>query len=461
MSGRFERQEKSQRKHPVKSSATPRFGTTPSNVITRRPEWKGPGFTKPKGPVKSSKQPVTKVKELEANIQAHFLPVELQQLLLNIFRDSFEIATDLERLTAVVQDVKGRLVQRDFKGAFEGAERLEAYAVRWSSAKALCYAAVLAELWGIMGWNDGKMKLLPGKIVSLGGGAAETIAVGGLLRYLYPHLIGTQVSASEDQAILSLEELRIASSTQQLDLLLVDNVAWQTVTEVLSQNLFKPPPLSKYASASARAANQALLASRDSDYVLRTSFQQSDILKLEGKKLKDTLRSFQSDHGRPVVITLFFTLNELYGLSNAKTTAFLLEMTDAVPVGSVLLVVDSPGSYSEAIIGSTKVNAATDGSDQGERSNASVSSPEADEPHPRRYPMIWLLEHVLLGSLGGTRKGNEEESDHSEDDQTDVNSLKWEKVMGDETRLFRLDEKLKYPVKLENIRFQMHVFRRL
>jgi 25S rRNA (uracil2843-N3)-methyltransferase len=82
---------------------------------------------------------------------------------------------------------------------------MEAYAVRWSPSRALCYAAVLAELCEEFGeetciqvllkrepinadrssessWNVAR----PAQAVCFGGGAAEIMAFGALLRYLHP-----------------------------------------------------------------------------------------------------------------------------------------------------------------------------------------------------------------------------------------------------------------------------------
>ena len=59
--------------------------------------------------------------------------------------------------------------------------------------------------------------------------------------------------------------------------------------------------------------------------------------------------------------------------------------------------------------------------------------------------MVWLLERVLFVEAAG-ENGQE----------------KWEKVgQGEESKWFRLDERLKYPIELEDMRYQMHVYRRV
>ena len=46
------------------------------------------------------------------------------------------------------------------------------------------------------------------------------------------------------------------------------------------------------------------------------------------------------------LVTLMFTLNELYKISISRTTTLLLTLTSIMEPGSLLLVVDSLGSYS-------------------------------------------------------------------------------------------------------------------
>ena len=123
------------------------------------------------------------------------------------------------------------------------------------------------------------------------------------------------------------------------------------------------------------------------------------------------------------MITLLLTLNDLYTTSIPKTTAFLRKLDAVVPKDSLLLVVDSIGAAAETGV--------------------------ADEQGNRQsYPMDWLLDRALLGKP-----------------QTDEEEPKviprWEKVVKENTRQHKLDEKLRYPGSLENLKFQMHVFKRL
>jgi 25S rRNA (uracil2843-N3)-methyltransferase len=487
MASRYERQEKSLKKHPIISSSIPKNGTTPSSTITRRPEWKGPSFTPSKSKSKNAKSsakpggPSIKakaVKEPEVNVQDPFLPLELQQLLLNIFKENFPLSCDLDSLRPVLQDVKRRLLERDFEGAFEGRERLEAYAAKWSPGRAICYAAVLAEVWELVGWSAGDGHATSGdsrerqtrKVISLGGGVAEVIAFGGLIRCLYPNLAGKSASGPANDGTLSIAALSIGTSETlpELDLHLIDSVDWSEITKNLTQSIYNPPVLSKYASASAKAANHALLTSVPQGDAkqgsLLTSFEKRDILSMNARSIGRVLDKTQKiGNQSPVLITLLFKLNELFSKFLSKTTTLLLEMTEAVPKGSILLVIDSPGIYSEGVVGKgygTTLGEEQDDEDDHYQEPKRVSI--QTDGSKRKYPMVWLLELILGGGGPGTEgKDRKTEDDNSEDDQVDIKALKWEKVMGDESRLFSLDEKLKYPLRLEDVPFQMHVFRRL
>jgi 25S rRNA (uracil2843-N3)-methyltransferase len=68
----------------------------------------------------------------------------------------------------------------------------------------------------------------------------------------------------------------------------------------------------------------------------------------------------------------------------------------------------------------------------------------------KKYPMQWLLDHTLLKQANGNlnERGKEE-------------IVRWEKVKEDDSRWYRLDERLRYPIELENMRMQVHLYRKL
>jgi 25S rRNA (uracil2843-N3)-methyltransferase len=335
------------------------------------------------------------------------IPVELQQLLLNIFSDSFK-----ERLSEdfgpLLQEVKGHLYNREFGAAFGKKEYLETYAARWSPSRALGYAELFwemrEELWGDGNESAGGKRR---KVVCLGGGAgAEIVALGGLQRMLSN--FGSQEEKDEDEEEEEEEEEK--QSEGKMEVVNIDIADWTSVVENLTTHLTTAPVLSKYASAAAKAANAAFINPED----VAVTFHQHDILQTLTPEISAHLSS-------ATLITLLFTLNELYTTSLPLTQKFLLHLTSTLSPGVLLLVVDSPSSYSSVTLNGAE----------------------------KKYPMQWLLDHTLL-KVAGER-----------DERGKEGTVLWEKVVEEESRWWRLSEELKYPIELEDGRCQLHLYRRL
>lgn len=314
---------------------------------------------------------------VESNPDA--LPIELQQAILNVFANAFPLAEKQVELKTSIQEVKGHLYRRDFATAFGKQEYLAAYALRWSAARALAYAGLFAtfdpkSVWlgqADQGGEEGRPR-----IVCIGGGAgAEMLALAAAMKF-------RQIPRLQMQA--------------------VDIADWSHCLQLLAKSITMPPPLFKYASESVKAANRSLLEPGQ----LAVSFGCEDILEQTQEQLKKLVAGTK-------LITLMFTLNELFTTSISRTTAFLLALTDAAEVGARLLVVDSPGSYSEVKLGK--------------------------DAEAKKWPMRWLLDHTLLESAG---------------------ECKWKKEIGEDSKWFRLDSKLKYSFGLEDMRYQVHVYER-
>jgi 25S rRNA (uracil2843-N3)-methyltransferase len=314
-----------------------------------------------------------------------------QQRVLDIFRHAFSETLTSSTLTTTLQSVKQALYDRDFGRAFGDPEHLEVYAARWSPTRALCYASVLeriSEHLELLSDGD-EAEMAPTadlqnpqhlKILSIGGGAAELVALGAFL--------------NENPSSLS------GSIT------LVDSGPWETIVTKLTTTLTTPPPLSKYASEAAKLSNAAMVEPSR----LTTTFNQQDVLTFNNDSFPSLLGT------APLLVTILFTLNELFATSGiGKPTTFLLNLTATIPHGSLLLVVDSPGSYSETTVGK----------------------------EAKRYPMHWLLDEILLRTKPES-----------------LNGRRWVKIESHESVWFRLaSEGLDYPITLENMRYQMHLYR--
>ncbi|KAL6866119.1 hypothetical protein ACO1O0_002221 [Amphichorda felina] len=309
-----------------------------------------------------------------------------QQRLLNIFSDAFASVLASDSFPVLLQEIKQALFHRDFAAAFGREDYLEAYAARWGPTRALCYAGALKGLEAHL------RDVFVAKQVDDGVDAAASVPKRRI------KMLSIGGCASEHVAFASY----LSQTSLSGNLTLVDSAPWAHVTSLLQEHITSPPSLSKYASAAIRASNSAFLDSSQ----LSVSFRQEDVLQLDREKLAGLLGT------EPLVVTILFTLNELYTNGGiGKTTKFLSNLGQALPAGSLFLVLDSPGSYSEAALGKEK----------------------------KRYPMQWLLDHTLL--------------------ETEASGYRWEKLESRDSIWFRLPETLSYPMQLENMRYQTHLYR--
>lgn len=401
---------------------------------------------------KESEQPTPKPSTINS------LPLELQQSLLNIFNYTFphllNPAATQDVLKPLLQTLKGHLYDRDFAAAFGSKEYLEAYAARWSPSRALGYVDILKEaiehlhMRQTIGDKDNPDSIV--QVICLGGGAgAEIVSLVGAHILLHneerqkkqageAHNLNFQADheVHRNDTITTLPPASpIPSTSLNFVVTLVDIADWSDISNSLHTALTTPPQLSPYASESARAAAKALISPSQ----FQARFVQQDIISPEcpiASLIPSSSRASQTPS--QTLVTLMFTLNELYATSVPQTQRLLLSLTMALQPGALLLVVDSPGSYSTVTVNSSE----------------------------KRYPMLWLLDHTLFTSAPNTIAKLD-----SDDSKTGMAKLKkdmenepracWERVVSEESKWFRLPEGLSYPIELENMRFQMHLYRRL
>lgn len=422
--GQYDRKKQSQPKHgkPSDSGAS----KAPVRPTRNLPGWKGPSYIpKKKTTVKPTPSATPEPPRLE-----HALSVELEQQILGVFHATFPASNDFEALKPTLQKINDAILRRDFDAAFGNEEYLEAYAIRWSPSRALGYAQLLAWICAdraddvcISQLAGSANNQSPAKVICFGGGAAEMMAFAGLLRHLQPLKAAGRPSAPAAEVSDSLEAMSISASESPAPLLrlnLVDVADWSSVLSKLDQGLNTPPTLSKYASAAARAANTSFSLPGTFEH----TFTRVDVL----DHGTDDLRAMIATNA--ALITFMFTLNELYTTSMPRTTAFLRRVTEATPKGTLLLVFDTPGAYSEVAVGNANEGGET-----------------------RKYPMSRLLDYALLPNP--MKKSGNEDSDDEEPERA------WEKVIDEPVMSYRLEQGLKYPVSLENMKFQAHLFKRV
>ncbi|CEJ92577.1 hypothetical protein VHEMI08221 [[Torrubiella] hemipterigena] len=302
------------------------------------------------------------------------VPLAHQQILLDIFNTTFSSILSSDTFDATLQEIKQALFNRDFAQAFSKEEYLDVYAARWSPGRALGYANIFDGLRDSIDATatDGTLRM-----VSLGGCGAEQVA--------FASYVARSKKASKGELVL------------------VDSAPWSSASQKIHEAITAPLPLSKYASAAKKAANTALLSPSD----FQTTFKQANVLDLTRQQWADILGP------NPVVVTIMFTLNELYTAGGiGKTTKFIINLGGALPKNSVLVMVDSPGDYSETTVGKES----------------------------RKYPISWLLQHSL------------EQMETQE-------KIVLHSITGSGSVWFRLNETLDYRIPLENMRYQMQAFR--
>ncbi|KAI3013194.1 hypothetical protein CBS147346_197 [Aspergillus niger] len=411
------------------------------------------------------------------------IPLTLQQLLLNVFKtalltnghnylhnreetkkndndesgattaDSAEQQQEQQQLDikSLIQTIKTHLYNRDFDSAFTDANEdlLRAYALRWSSSRALGYAGIFRALLRevVKPVSDHAATTSTNNVVCIGGGAgAEIVALAAAWR---DFMVGAELRSSsardEDQIADAVEAVSLDDGKEEegskeavkqptstttsttttttypgLSVTAVDIADWSKVVERLSTAIQSP-------TVTGSKSHPAPLLPSNKDEEKKTpsfsvGFEKLDVLSTGEKELQGLFSRQGAESCSTVLVTLMFTLNELFSTSMAKATGFLLRMTDMLRPGTVLLVVDSPGSYS-----TLKLGKGGDG-----------------EVRERQYPMKFLLDHTLLSVAEG----------------------KWERLMSEDSRWWRRDAaRLRYDVGegagLEDMRFQVHVYRRV
>lgn len=404
-------------------------------------------------------------------------------------------------LSVLVQSVKQHLYNRDFDAAFTTAdgELLRAYALRWSAGRALGYAGIFGAAWELLEddkdadrqvsrdkGQQGQVQELAvhahTRVVCLGGGAgAEIVALAAMWgdrmdEKKKKSSAGDGDGDGDDDSggdeTMSVTAVDIAdwsAVVEQLTKTVSASVS-DSITSTSTTGTASPDP-SSIASQSPSSSSPPLSQSPSGFTV---AFKQLDIL----SQIDETHTEFEALFQHPpnttetaatqtcLVITLMFTLNELFSTSSAKTSAFLLRLTDFVAPGTLLLVVDSPGSYSTLSLGKSKDNANANGNCNG---NGNKNGNAEATEQGKTYPMHYLLDYVLLSVARRSNRNNNNNSNNNAQDGQEKKkdgSSAWAKIVSESSTWFRRDrERLRYivgdGVGIEDMRLQIHAYRRV
>ena len=354
----------------------------------------------------------------KSSVPAFRLSFAVQNEILACFARAFATTLSHASLPSQIRALKSHLYDRDFIAAFGSAENRAAYAARWSPSRALAYAELVLqeeELWQALCTRveENAVRIEPD---GRDGGPNEKTRRSGVVTCL-----GGGAGA-ELVGLVAAERLRRAQDGSQHApdgekprggpaMHIFDLADWRDALHALEGALPRGPITSGLSRPS---------GSNDFQIV----FHQQDVMQPDDAVLGEVMRA-------SALITILFTLNELYAASLAQTTALLKHLGAVATPGTLLLVVDSPGSYSTIQMGGTVESQATK---EGAAEN-------------RRYPMHWLLDRTLLGPIGNVAEARNEDR-------------VWDKILEDKARWFRRADVVAYPIELEDMRYQVHLFKR-
>lgn len=314
------------------------------------PGWKGSGEQKP-------------IDKTDSEPGLEMVPIPGQKILDLFYRGFQSTHEQGNKLETQVQAVKGALYDRDYERAFGTQENLDAYVVRWSPSRALGYSALMQSLEPIKTLFQTQPDV---KALTIGGGAgAEVVALGSI-------------------ALLNENEpVRIKVTA-------VDVAEWggvlDKIVHYIAGNWYKQ----------AASLEDALTQMSLDEAKFSVKFINHDILSLS----PDTYNLETLD-----LITSMFTTNELFALSKAGTVRFLRSLS-ACKKGTLLLLVESAGSYSQIQVGT------------------------------KTFPVQFLIDHSL------TSEGH------------------WKLLEGSDSKWYRVPSNIYYNLKLENMRFFFRLYER-
>ncbi|KAK6339156.1 hypothetical protein TWF718_008579 [Orbilia javanica] len=331
-------------------------------------------------------------------------PLVLSQFksILNTFRLSFSHLFTPE-LPQIIQSVKHSLYLRDYVAAFDSPQKLQAYVVRWSVARALAYFDMISGGW----WSEHVTHIFTSttaatppnnlSITCVGGGAgAEIVGIAAAYSFLN--------SSSSP-----------SSSPQRLDLTLLDFATWAPITDSLYTTLI---------TDSSRDPTKPDIFLDKSRFSAKC--HQQDVL----TPLSDTTISSMASAD---IVTILFTAGELYSQSPTATTKFLMSLHALTKPGALLVVVDSAGGFEDLDVLNKKKNSSKN------NDNTQTNSNPTD------------------GAIGGYKLGFLL-------DKTLTNREQWQTVVSHDAKWWRVPQQLKdiggYPLELENMRCLIRVYRR-
>ncbi|KAF8946526.1 hypothetical protein BGZ47_000318 [Haplosporangium gracile] len=354
------------------------------------------------------------------------------QHILNVVKESCQEAFNLPSFNTTLQTIKSHFFNRNYDAVFQNPEHLPVYSARYAPSRALCYYHLFMEHPVLMKTLEGG----PSTILCIGSGAgSELVGISAAMVHANPVVKVKKVKKVLTKAVKDeAEEMTKHDTKDTKDI----NGAIEDTTTSLGMETLTVSTESTQNSASPTAASETTPASASPEtktkakkpkvnkkkvtIVMQDYVDWSPILKpmeavvrsrmlLNPERLQceteignvlDLSEDLLERVAKADLITFMFVLNELFQ-DKKRTMLLVAKIVAAMPSGAHMLVVDSAGSFSNLKVGE------------------------------RTYMVYMLLDH--LKSL--------------------------EIVYQDDATWYRCPPSLTYPLKLENMRHFVRIYKKL
>ncbi|KAJ9127186.1 hypothetical protein QFC24_001423 [Naganishia onofrii] len=382
------------------------------------------------------------------NSHAH-LPMHKQPCLpnevaiLDVLNASLAQALADPNLAVKIQQIKALLYEKRFLEVFETESWLDIYAARWVPSRALAFREIfdsigllerseeVAEFTKGKGKENAESKVesaiaglslsagLPRsaqKVICIGGGAGSELVA---LCAVVSQQLGSTIDRQED--------LHSDSETEDADKEEPETTpATPTSSSVippLDIHLLDIGPYGELINSFQETCLSVLPGL--SNHATNAIFHQIDILAPECTPLFENLLTRSTS--QPPIITLLFTMTELFIQSRPRTIAFLRMLSRYAPRGTLFLVVDSANEEASAV---------TVGKEG------------------RSWSLGMVMDGILCTPPPVATTGSGEPAPKAK--------ALWRKMESEDSKWYRLREGLQehYPIKMENTRYWLRLYRR-
>ncbi|KAF9106748.1 hypothetical protein BGX29_008606 [Mortierella sp. GBA35] len=357
------------------------------------------------------------------------------QHILNVVKESCQEAFNLPSFDTTLQTIKSHFFDRNYDAVFQNPEHLPVYSARYAPSRALCYYHLFLEHPVLMKTLEGG----PSTILCIGSGAgSELVGISAAMVHANPvSKVKKAKKASaegktkgvkaEEGAEVEADEIPKDTKDTNGDAAAEDTTLGMENLAVTSESTQEPPAapsetLSTTTTVTKTKTKKLKVNKYQVTIVMQDYVDWSPILEpmeavvrsrmaLGPERLKceteignvlDLSEGLLERVARADLITFMFVLNELFQ-DKKRTMLLVAKIVAAMPAGAHMLVVDSAGSFSNLKVGE------------------------------RTYMVYMLLDH--LKSL--------------------------EIVYQDDATWYRCPPSLTYPLKLENMRHFVRIYRKL